>query len=127
MTKEQYLKFEEQLKSHGYTRYKGAVVNESYYFCKGFQYITDAYGDKEPAYQVIYSVWDYMEYPQVLSFSNYGICARVILSTSDGRIDLELTSDGFDIEEIETKAASFYEWVKANFKAYSHDHRTNEL
>lgn len=127
MTKEQYLKFEEQLRSHGYTRYKGAVVNESYYFCKGFQYITDAYGDKESAYQVIYSVWDYMENPQVPDTHKYGICARVILSTFDGRIDLELTAAIFDIKEIETKAASFYEWVKANFKAYSHDHRTNEL
>ncbi len=127
MTKEQYLRFEERLTENGYLKYKGYIVNEDYYFCKGFQYITDEYGDREPAYQVIYSVWDNTKYVHVPDYHKFGICARVILSVSCGRIDLELTADSFDIKEFETNAASFYEWVKANFKEYNHDHRTNEL
>ena len=127
MTREQYIKFEKQLAESGYRKYDGAVVNENYYFCKGFQYATDAYGDRTPAYQVVYSVWDYTTYAQVPDSHKFGVCARVILGTSSSRTDLELTADTFDIKDIETKAASFYEWVKANFKEYSYDNRTNEL
>ena len=48
-------------------------------------------------------------------FDKVGVCARVIMS-GNGRIDLELTQNEFDIKDIETKAQSFYEWVKENFK-----------
>jgi predicted esterase len=66
---------------------------------------------------VIFSVWDYRDKPhlRVPDFDIVGVCARVIMS-GDGQIYLELTQDEFDIKDVETKAHSFYEWVKENFK-----------
>lgn len=117
MTSQEYELFEEKLNTNEYQKYTGAVVNEDYYWCKGFEYQVDKYGYKSPAYQVIFSVWDYRNKPhlRVPDFSKVGVCAKVIISRN-GRIDLELTQDEFDIKDIEIKAHLFYEWVKENFK-----------
>jgi hypothetical protein len=117
MTSKEYESFEEQLKANGYRKYTGAVINEDYYWCKGFEYVEDEDGDRRPSYQVIFSVWDYRNRPElrVPDFDKVGVAVRVIMS-GDGRIDLELTQDKLDIEDVETKAHSFYEWVKENFK-----------
>ena len=115
MTSQEYELFEEKLKTNGYRKYPGSVVNEDYYWCKGFGYVEDEYGDRSPSYQVIFSVWDYRDkiHLRVPDFDKVGVCARVIMS-GDGRIDLELTRDEFDINDIETKAQSFYGWEKEN-------------
>ena len=117
MTIKEYIDFAELLKADGYRKYNGAIVNEDYYWCRGFEYQVDEYGDRSPAYQVLFSVWDYRDKPQLrmTDFDKVGVCARVIMS-GNGRIDLELTQNEFDIKDIETKAQSFYEWVKENFK-----------
>lgn len=117
MTIKEYIDFAELLKDNGYRKYNGAVINEDYYWCRGFEYQVDEDGNRRPSYQVIYSVWDYRDKPHLRmpDFDKVGICARVIMS-GNGRIDLELTQNEFDIKDIETKAQSFYEWVKENFK-----------
>lgn len=117
MTNKEYNEFEELLSSHGYRKYKGSIINEDYYWCKGFEYKVDEYEEKNPSYQVIFSVWDYRckAHLRVPDFDKVGLCARVIMS-GEGRIDLELTQDKFDIADIEMKASSFYEWVKSNFR-----------
>lgn len=116
MTSKAYEEFEEKLKSNGYRKYPGAIINEDYYWCKGFEYQIDDCGDRCPAYQVIFSVWDYRNRTdlRVPDSDKVGIAARVLMSI-DGRIDLEFTKDKFDINDIETKAHSFFEWVKVNF------------
>lgn len=117
MTGKEYNEFEELLSSHGYRKYKGSITNEDYYWCKGFEYKVDEYEEKNPSYQVIFSVWDYRDKPhlRVPDFDKVGVEARVIMSCN-GRIDLELTQEKFDIADIENKATSFNEWVKSNFK-----------
>lgn len=118
MTSQEYEQFEEQLKSNGYRKYTSAVIiNEDYYWCKGCEYQVDDYGDKYPAYQIAYSVWDYRDKPHlhVSEQHKVGVAARVIVS-GNGRIDLELTQDEFDIKDVELKAHSFFEWVKKTFK-----------
>lgn len=111
MTTEQYLKLEENLKQAGYRRCKGSVTNETFYFCKGFEYVENEYGGRSPSYQIVFSVWDHREFAQVPDF---GVATRVIISC-EGRIDLELQLATYDIDEIESKAKSFYEWAKANW------------
>lgn len=114
MTTEQYLKLEENLKQAGYRRYKGSVTNETFYFCKGFEYVENEDGDRSPSYQIVFSVWDHSKFAQVPDFDFFGVSTRVIIS-GEGRIDLELQLTTYDIDEIESKAKSFYEWAKTNW------------
>ena len=114
MTREQYLKLEENLKQAGYRRYNRSVTNETYYFCKGFEYVKDKDGDSSPSYQIIFSVWDHSMFTQFPDYDSFGVAIRVIMG-GNGRIDLELTGVTYDIDEIESKAQSFYEWAKYNW------------
>ena len=116
MTEQEYESFESLLKADGYRKYQEAITNEDYFWCKGFEYMEDKYGEKRPSFQVIYSIWDYRDKPycHVPNFDKVGISVRVVM-IGDVRIDLELTIDKIDIKLIETKAYSFFEWVTNKF------------
>lgn len=111
MNKESFEKFEEELKKAGYRKYRGAITNNDYYYAKGFAYYEDEDGERHPSYQIIYSVWDYNNYPQVPDFGKIGLEARVMLH-DNGRTDLILTRDKYNIKEIEYKAEKFFAFAK---------------
>lgn len=110
MTIEQFKEFEIKLKEAGYRRYEGPITNNDYYYAKGFEYYEDEDGEKYPRYQVIYSVWDYTNYPQVSASNKIGINARVIIH-GNNRTDLVLTRSEFNIENIEYIAKKFFAWT----------------
>ena len=112
MTRQQFESFESKLKEAGYKRYQGPITNNDFYFAKGFAYYYDEDGDRYPSYQIIYSVWDYTNYPIVPDNDKFGIEPRIMLHVSDQRTDLIFVREDCEIEEIESKAEKFFAFAQ---------------
>jgi hypothetical protein len=116
MKDKEYEKFAEALQENGYKKYAGCVSNEDFYWCKGFEYKEDEDGDKQPSYQVIYSIWDMRKYIGIPENSHFGVQLQVLIS-ENRRTDLIRSHAGSDdIKKNETIAQSFYEWAKKNLE-----------
>lgn len=113
MTAEEYSAFENQLREHGYRKWNGRISNEDFYWCKGFEYYEDEYGERECSYQILFQIWDNHNYAQIPDNSKFGV-QSVVLISDNHRTDLLLSRSLYYIPDIEIKAKSFYEWAKKN-------------
>ena len=124
MKKEQFEKLKADLLERGYKVYHQQWHHEDYVLCKGFHKADNHWEEDRSAYQIILSVYDYSlhtEYwdrlPKYMR-DHVGIEIRIDVSrTVSERIDMAFAwHNNTKIEEVETVAESFYQWVCDTYK-----------
>lgn len=121
MTKEEFKLFEEKLVVHGYRKYKGEIINEDFYYCKGFGKEQNKHDENRNNYQILFKVWDFSKYAdrdKMCAIDPMRIAPMIMVSRIiDERLDFSLhgeTINQTDINQIETLAKSFFAWVEQN-------------
>lgn len=120
MTKEEFSKFEEDVRAKGYRKYPSANNADFAYFK---EFGESEYEEDRSNYQVCFDVYDFSKYADrepSLKERPYGIQPLVFVSRAvNDRIDLTLSSLMImkqGIEHIENLAESFFKWVEQNMK-----------
>ena len=129
MKKQDFEKLKASLIERGYKEYNQNWHNEDYILCKGFHKENNKFEEGRSAYQIVLSIYDYTLKPEYWdrlpeSYKDYvGIQVEVGVSrTADERIDLTLMwYEDTTIEEIESKAESFYSWVVSEYPVPKED------
>lgn len=121
MTKEEFKLFEEKLIAHGYRKYNGTLINEDFYYCKGFGKGQNKHDEDRTNYQILFKVWDFSKYAdrdKMCAINPIHIAPMIMISrVIDERLDLDLHSETIeetDIDRIETLAELFFVWVEQN-------------
>lgn len=121
MTKEEFKLFEEKLVAHGYRKYKGGIINEDFYYCKGFGKGQNKHDEDRNNYQILFRVWDFSKYAdrdKMCAIDPMRIAPMIMVSRIiDERLDFSLhgeTINQTDINQIEALAESFFAWVERN-------------
>lgn len=121
MTIEEFKSFEEKLVAHGYRKYNGKIINEDFYYCKGFGKGQNKHDEDRSNYQILFKVWDFSKYAdrdKMCAVSPMRIAPVVMVSrVIDERLDFDLHSETIeqtDINRIEALAESFFVWVEQN-------------
>lgn len=121
MTKEEFKSFEEKLIAHGYRKYKGGIINEDFYYCKGFGKGQNKHDEDRSNYQILFKAWDFSKYAdrdKMCSVNPMHIAPMIMVSrVIDERLDLDVNCDTIeqtDINRIEALAESFFAWVEQN-------------
>lgn len=121
MTKEEFKSFEEKLVAHGYRKYNSKIINEDFYYCKGFGKGQNKHDEDRNNYQILFCVWDFSKYAdrdKMCAIATMRIVPMIMVSrVIDERLDLDLHSETIketDIDQIETLAESFFAWVEQN-------------
>lgn len=121
MTKEEFKSFEEKLTAHGYRKYNGGIINEDFYYCKGFGKGQNKHDEDRNNYQILFRVWNLSKYAHIdkmCAINPIYITPVVMVSRVIGeRLDLDLHSETIndtDINQIEALAESFFTWVEQN-------------
>ena len=123
MTKEEFKLFEEKLATHGYRKYNGKIINEDFYYCKGFGKGQNKHDEDRSNYQILFKVWDFSKYAdrdKMCAVNPMHIAPMIMVSrVIDERLDLGLHSETIeetDINQIEALAESFFVWVEQNIE-----------
>jgi len=124
MKKEQFEKLKKSLLVRGYKVYNRQWHHEDYVISKGFHKSDNKFEENKNAYQIILLVYDYSSKEEFLDrlpkdMRDYvGLEVHVDVSrTSSERIDMAFSwHDNTKIEEVETVAESFYQWVCETYK-----------
>ena len=121
MKQEQFKKLEAKLIKRGYRKYIQKWHHEDYIYGKGFHKEDNQWDDDRTAYQILFSVYDYSNYPELTEEQRKRIGVEIHIDVSrtiDERIELFLPFeiDDATIGEIEKKAESFYKWVCRTWK-----------
>lgn len=117
MNKAEFTKLEAVLYKRGYKKYNQQWHHEDYVIGKGFNKTNNQWEEGRNSYQVGLSIYDYSckGYPLLTEKEkdHVGIDIHIGVSrTPEEMIDMSLMwIDGTLIEEIETQAESFYNWV----------------
>ena len=121
MTKEEFKSFEEKLVTHGYRKYNSKLINEDFYYCKGFGRGQNKHDEDRSNYQILFRVWDFSKYAdrdKMCAINPISIAPTVMVSrVIDERLDLDIHSETIqetDINQIEALAESFFAWVELN-------------
>lgn len=121
MTIEEFKLFEEKLATHGYRKYNGKIINEDFYYCKGFGKGQNKHDEDRNNYQILFKVWDFSKYAdrdKMCAINPMHIAPMIMVSrVIDERLDLGLHSETIeetDINQIENLAESFFVWVEQN-------------
>lgn len=124
MNKKQFEKLKVELKDRGYRIYDQHWHHEDYVIGKGFHKSDNKWDEDRNAYQIVISVYDYNEKPELwdripdVLRDMVGLEVHVDVSrTISERIDMTFAWHGnTKIEEVETVAESFYQWVCETYK-----------
>lgn len=119
MTREEFKSFEEKLIAHGYRKYNGEIINEDFYYCKGFGKGQNKHDENRNNYQILFKIWDFSKYADIdkmCAVDPIRIVPMVMVSRIiDERLDLHNGAiEETDINRIETLAESFFTWVESN-------------
>lgn len=121
MTKEEFKSFEEKLVAHGYRKYNGKIINEDFYYYKGFGKGNNKHDEDRSNYLILFRVWDFSKYAdrnRMCAVDPMHIAPVVMVSrVIDEELDLDLHSETInntDINRIENLAESFFVWVEQN-------------
>ena len=119
MEKETFENLKTSLLERGYKKFNQQWHHEDYVIAKGFHKKDNQWEENRNAYQILISVYDYTLHPEYwermsnLEKNHVGLEIHVGVSRNiDERIDMIMAwHDDDNIEDIEAKAESFYQWV----------------
>jgi hypothetical protein len=125
ITKEEAIKFEEELKADGYTKYIQHYKNEDYLYWKSFAKTVDEDGHKSGGYSVGFAFWDWSKYPQFTEEKCIGIQNEFMLGTHENisRLDVSISDDKITREEFEEFCKEFYEFYSNTKQNYTHEEK----
>lgn len=116
MTPQDYNTLATALQERGYHKYKGWPGMGHYYWCKPFAFADTSDGERRPEYQVVFKIYDYGAAWGMEERDFFGVTPGVLVSRNR-RLDLDFTAyEHLNVDEIEQKALSFYEWAKQNLE-----------
>ncbi len=120
MTREEFSKFEDEIRERGYRKYSSAK-NADFAYYKGFG--KSEYEDGRSNYQVCFDCYDFDKYADsepLFKREPWSVAPMILISREvNERVDLNLSSATLmekGIEYIEQLAESFYKWVEENVK-----------
>lgn len=105
------------LEKCNYKKYDQHWQHEDYAIAKGFHRNDNEWEEDRCAYQIVLNIYDYSDknYPQLTPEQRdyVGIEIHIMVSrTSSERVDMVMSwHDGDNIEDIESVAEKFYQWV----------------
>lgn len=125
MTREEFSKFEDEIRERGYRKYP-SISNADFAYFKGFG--KSEYEEGRSNYQICFDVYDFGKYADRDPFFKrepWSVAPMILISREvNERVDLNLSSASVKdkgIEYIEQLAESFYKWVEQNIEIENED------